>query len=173
MQVELIDKKYSMPIQLNIETYTEESDHKITVLIDSIEITSKKFKKNTVGSIDFNETHDFIKPGFYNLIINWNGDKECKEKYFKIKVCKINNEIINTLTINVEPLENEYINELKSDPIKINDYYNKLICPGEKHGWYGIYKIDFCIGTKKDIRLLLRDSKSYMAKHTFRNKIHV
>ena len=114
MQVELTDKKYSMPIQLNIETYTEESDHKITVLIDSIEITSKTFKKNTVDSINFNETYDFIKPGFYNLTINWNGDKECKEKYFKIKVCKINNEIINTLTVNVEPFENEYINELKS-----------------------------------------------------------
>jgi len=163
--------KYSIPVQLGIETYTEESDHKITILMDSIEIASKTFKKDTIDSIDFNENYDFVKPGFYNLIINWNGDKECREKYFKIKVCKMNNKIINTITIDIEPFENEYIKELKSN--NINEYYDKLIRPGKKHGWYGVYKIDFCIGTEKDIRLLLRDSKSYIAKRTFSNKIYV
>jgi hypothetical protein len=160
-----------IPIQLDIEAYAQESNHKIAVLMDTTELVSKTFKENTVGSINFNQDYDFGKSGFYNLVINWNGDKECQEKYFKIKLCKINNEIINTNAINIEPFENEYIKELKSN--NINEYYDKLIRPGETHGWYGVYKIDFCIGTRKDIKLLLRYNKSYIAKRTIRNKIYV
>ena len=160
-----------VPIQLNIEAYAEKSNHKIAILMDSTELISKTFKENTIESINFNQDYNFDKPEFYNLVVNWNGDKECKEKYLKIKLCKINNELINTNAINIEPFENEYIKELKSN--KINEYYNKLIHPGEKHGWYGVYKIEFCIGTRKDIRLLLRYNKSYIVKRTIRNKIYV
>ena len=169
----MLDKKYSIPIQINVEAYTEESNHKIAILMDSTELISKTFKENTIESINFNQNYDFGKPGFYNLVVNWNGDKECREKYFKIKLCKINNELINTNSINVEPIENEYIKELKSDPNKIDDYYDKLIRPGERHGWYGSFKINFCIGTKKDIKLLLRYSKSTFLVNSFKNKIYV
>jgi hypothetical protein len=162
-----------IPIQLNIEAYAQESNHKITILMDSTELISKAFKENTTESITVNQDYNFGKPGFYNLVVNWNGDKECKEKYFKIKLCKINNEVINTNTINIEPFENEYIKELKSDPNKIDQYYDKLIRPGEKHGWYGVYKIKFCIGTKKDIKLLFRYSKSTFSVNSFKNKIYV
>ena len=162
-----------VPIQLNIEAYAEKSNHKIAILMDSTELISKTFKENTIESINFNQNYDFGKPGFYNLVVNWNGDKECREKYFKIKLCKINNELINTNSIDIEPIENEYIKELKSDPNKIDDYYDKLIRPGERHGWYGSFKINFCIGTKKDIKLLLRYSKSTFLVNSFKNKIYV
>ena len=169
----MLDKKYSIPIQINVEAYTEESNHKIAILMDSTELISKTFKENTIEFINFNQNYDFGKPGFYNLVVNWNGDKECREKYFKIKLCKINNELINTNSIDIEPIENEYIKELKSDPNKIDDYYDKLIRPGERHGWYGSFKINFCIGTKKDIKLLLRYSKSTFLVNSFKNKIYV
>jgi hypothetical protein len=169
----MLDQKYSIPIQINVEAYTEESNHKIAILMDSTELISKTFKENTIESINFNQNYDFGKPGFYNLVVNWNGDKECREKYFKIKLCKINNELINTNSIDIEPIENEYIKELKSDPNKIDDYYDKLIRPGERHGWYGSFKINFCIGTKKDIKLLLRYSKSTFLVNSFKNKIYV
>ena len=162
-----------IPIQLDIEAYAQESNHKIAILMDSTELISKAFKENTTESITVNQDYNFGKPGFYNLVVNWNGDKECKEKYFKIKLCKINNEVINTNTINIDPFENEYIKELKSNPNKIDQYYDKLIRPGEKHGWYGVYKIEFCIGTKKDIKLLFRYSKSTFSVNSFKNKIYV
>ena len=74
----MLDKKYSIPIQINVEAYTEESNHKIAILMDSTELISKTFKENTIESINFNQNYDFGKPGFYNLVVNWNGDKECR-----------------------------------------------------------------------------------------------
>ena len=52
---------------------------------------------NTIESINFNQDYNFDKPEFYNLVVNWNGDKECKEKYLKIKLCKIIYKILNII----------------------------------------------------------------------------
>ena len=43
----MLDQKYSIPIQINVEAYTEESNHKIAILMDSTELISKTFKENT------------------------------------------------------------------------------------------------------------------------------
>ena len=67
------NKKYTIPIQLNIEAYTEESNHKIAILIDSTELISKIPNDFVIvaesGINSYEQIKNYNNIGIYNFLI--------------------------------------------------------------------------------------------------------
>ena len=139
------------------ETFNEQSEHKLIIKINDQTIFQQQFEKNKKHSLELDEFYHY-KPGSSFIHFQWTGDAECSKKYITFNKIKIQEQNIPLKEINCIPYENDYIQELRSTKAGDKQYWDHILNPGTKHGWYGNYKLTFYLGTKQEILATQRTS---------------
>ena len=140
-----ISNNYNLKTSLAIDTYNSQSVHKIKIEINNDIFYEQEFVKDKEHSLNIEDYFDYIEPSSNTLTITWDGEQDCEHKYMKIRKVVINQQHIAPFKVMINPIENDYIRNLKSTDEGLNAYKKQIINPGYRHGWYGSYKFSFAI----------------------------
>jgi hypothetical protein len=140
-----ISNKFSLNTILAIDMYNADSIHNVKILINNKIFHQQKLAKNKEYFLKIEDYFNYAGPGPSTLTIMWNGDHDCEHKYMKIRRIIINQQHLAPYKAMIEPIENDYIKNLKSSDHGVNVYRKYLLQPGYRHGWYGAYRFQFVI----------------------------
>ena len=140
-----ISNRYKLNTSLAIDTYNAESLHKIKIGINGKLFYEQEFVKEKEYIVDIEDVFDYVQSGLNTLTLNWNGDHDCENKYLKIRKVIINQQHLAPFKVIIDPIENDYIRNLKATDEGFRVYKNHLFNPGYYHGWYGTYTFRFII----------------------------
>ena len=137
--------RYNLTNYIFISAFNEESAHNVKVKINGKAIFEKELTKNHDHQLKITESFDYKEAGPAIIEIQWDGEQECEKKFMKIKNVIVNDQTIESHSVMITPIKNDYIRGLLSTK-EGTDFYNKHIFnPGKQHGWYGNYKFKFLI----------------------------
>lgn len=128
-----------------ISTFNAESIHNIKIEIDKKVFFEKELAKNKEHQLKLSDYFDYENPGTKTIKITWEGQQECEDKFMKIYRITINDQHIAPHSVMMTPTPNEYIQNLQATKEGLAFYRKKILNPGHKNGWYGIYKFKFII----------------------------
>tara|TARA_B100001093_G_scaffold151980_1_gene144743 strand:+ start:1596 stop:2159 length:564 start_codon:yes stop_codon:yes gene_type:complete len=140
-----ISNRYILNTSLAIDMYNAESVHKIKIDINDKIFYEKEFVKEKEYFLQIEDMFDYVEPGSNTLTITWNGHQDCENKYLKIRKVLINQQHLAPFKIMMNPIENDYIRNLKATDEGLNAFRKQLFNPGYRHGWYGTYTFRFAI----------------------------
>ena len=140
-----ISNRYNLHTSLAIDMYNAESMHTIKIDINDKSFYEKQLSNDKEYSLKIEDYFDYVKPGSNHLTITWNGEQDCEHKYMKIRKVVINQQHLAPFKVMMDPIENDYIRDLKSTDEGLSVYRKQLFNPGYRHGWYGTYKFRFAI----------------------------
>ena len=138
-------KIFSCKAEIEIAVFNNQSAHDITMTLNDHAIFYEKLVENKEYALKINDYFEFKRPGYNFLKIIWNGEKECENKFMKILKLIVNDQHIPNYNVMIDPIENEYIKNLKSTDQGMKDYRKHLLYAGHQHGWYGDYGFEFII----------------------------
>lgn len=148
---------------LTLTAFNQESDHRIILQINNEIVWEKTLQKNVTHSLKIFNNFPFQKTKPNTLMITWDGDQDCENKFLKIFKLIINDQHIAPHSVIIDPVENQYIKMLKTTEKGRIEYKEKLLYPGHQHGWYGDYKFCFSVDRRHSGRFALgiRDELIY------------
>jgi hypothetical protein len=144
-QNDKISNRYNLHTSLAIDLYNAKSVHTIKIDINDKIFYQQQFSVDEKYSLKIEDYFDYSKPGLNNLTITWNGEHDCEHKYMKIRKVVINQQHLAPFKVMTDPIENDYIRDLKTTEQGLVAYKKQLFNPGYRHGWYGTYKFRFAI----------------------------
>ncbi len=140
-----ISNRYILNTSLAIDTYNAESMHQIKIDINDRIFYENELSKEKEYVLEIEEMFDYVKPGSNTLTITWNGQQDCENKYLNIRKVLINQQHLPPFKVMMNPIENDYIRNLKSTDEGLSAFRKQLFNPGYRHGWYGTYTFRFAI----------------------------
>ena len=154
--------RFKLKTYMQVSVFNAESRHQLTISINGKNIYNEKLEKNKLHKIKLADHFDYGQAGTTKLSIKWNGDQECEDKYLKIYKLVINEQQIPAYSVMIDPIENDYIKNLKSTKDGKATYRKALLYPGSRHGWYGEYNFKFFVGSKQEVQDLNEGSAQHM-----------
>jgi hypothetical protein len=137
--------RYNLNTSLAIDMYNAKSMHNIKIDINKKIFYEQELVKDKEYFLKVEDYFDYVKPGSNTLTITWNGEHDCEHKHMKIRKVVINKQHLAPFKVMIDPIENDYIKDLKSTDQGLSSYRKQLFNPGYHHGWYGTYKFRFAI----------------------------
>lgn len=149
----------SLSTQVSFTTFNEECDHNIKIEVNEKSVFEKSFTKGKEHDYRITDDFDYVRPGLNFIKILWNGERECENKFLKVFRLVVNDQSIPNYNARIDPIENEYIKDLKSTKQGMTAYKKRILYNGHHFGWYGTYRFQFVI----DPHLLKKSRPSYSA----------
>jgi len=134
---------------ISITIFNELCDSTFCIFHNQRQIYHEDVQKNKVKEIIFDNELDFDSFGDHKFKFNWKGSEECAHKWFDLKKVIVNQQKLPVHTVKVMPYDNDYITDLCSTDEGRQKFKQMKLYPGNRHGWYGDYEINFEFGDKE------------------------